>query len=83
MKIKHFQRAFLGIVGFFVVTVGVSAVNAERPRLVGLGCGPERETLVAVEEDDLPAPCYVVDTPQNLCGVASATECAAYLGEGY
>lgn len=52
-------------------------------RLVGLGCGPDHATLTAVEEDEFPAPCHVIDTPERLCGHTDAEECAAYLGEGY
>jgi hypothetical protein len=85
MKEPNFRAALLGII--FVGCLGgvavETAMKAETPRLVGLGCGPERETLVAVEEDDLPPPCYVVDTPQNLCGHDNATQCAEYLGDGY
>lgn len=55
----------------------------EAHRLIGLGCGPDRLTLTAVEEDELPAPCYAVDTPQNLCGHDDIDECAAYMGDGY
>jgi hypothetical protein len=83
MKKLHTGHALLGVIGFFAVTIGCVAVQEHSARLVGLGCGPDRETLIAAEEDDLPAPCYVVDTPQNLCGTDSATECALYLGEGY
>ena len=80
----HAGHGLLAITGFFAVVVGCVAVaESERPRLVGLGCGPDHETLIAVNEDDFPPPCYVVDTPQNLCGTDDALSCANYMGEGY
>jgi len=69
-----------------------SASNAEEltitHRLVGLGCGPARLTYTAVEEDEFPAPCYAIDTPEAMCPVDDtepvlAWECAAYLGDGW
>jgi len=56
--------------------------------LVGLGCGAERKTYTAAEEDHFPAPCYAVDTPAHLCpddegDEPLAWECAAYLGDGW
>jgi len=60
-------------------------------RLVGLGCGPDRLTYTAEEEDMFPAPCYAIDTPENMCPTdpmfedepVLAWECAAYLGDGW
>lgn len=59
-------------------------------QLVGLGCGKERLTMVAVEEDEFPV-CDTIDTPANLCGEIdgegeeiTTLECAYYLGnEGW
>lgn len=56
---------------------------SEIARLVGLGCGPDRLTLYAVEESDFPK-CDTIDTPERLCGPGvNAPDCAAYLGEGW
>lgn len=68
-------------------------------RLVGLGCGPDRLTFTANEEDDFPAPCYAIGTPEELCPPdedfagtplgpggdepVDAKECAEYLGNGW
>lgn len=57
-------------------------------RLVGLGCGPDRLTFTANEEDHFPAPCYAIGTPAELCPddptlppePVDAAECAAYMG---
>ena len=53
-------------------------------RLVGLGCGPDRLTFIASEEDHFPE-CDTIDTPENLCGRGhDAQQCANYLGwEGW
>jgi hypothetical protein len=52
-------------------------------RLIGLGCGAERLTFTAMEEDHFPAPCYAVGTAEELCpGTGADTaECATYLGK--
>lgn len=47
-------------------------------RLVGIGCGPAKEILIAVEEDHFPR-CAAIDTPQNFCGTDSAEACARRL----
>lgn len=59
-------------------------------RLVGLGCGPNRITGTAREEDEFPAPCYAIGTPEEMCPpeptfeyIPTVAECAAYLGEGW
>jgi len=61
----------LGVMGFLLWAAGPS-----QPRLVGLGCGPDHLTLVAREEDEFPAPCFVVDTPRHMCGHDDAMRCA-------
>ena len=71
------------------------ASNAEEltidHRLIGLGCGPSRLTYTAVEEDEFPAPCYAVGTPEEMCPASypyddeqvMVWECARYLGDGW
>jgi hypothetical protein len=66
-----------------VLGLALVTVAPEQPRLVGLGCGPDRLTLTAVEEDEFPAPCYAVETPMALCGHDDAAACADYMGQGY
>jgi hypothetical protein len=54
----------------------------EIARLVGVGCGPDKLTLYAVEESDFPE-CDEIDTPENLCGPGvSAADCAFRIGDG-
>lgn len=71
--------------------VGATAVGGYDPggpavsnqRLVGLGCGPQRLTFTAAEEDHFPT-CDTIDTPENLCGVGvTAEDCAIYMGDGW
>lgn len=60
--------------------------------LIGLGCGPDRLTLTAPEEDWFPAPCYAVLDYREACPVSpnvpysdadDAIDCARYLGDGW
>jgi len=61
----------------------------ENHRLIGIGCGSDRLTYTAQEEDEFPAPCYAVGTPDNLCPSYDGgyppdlPECVAYLGDGW
>jgi len=58
-------------------------------RLIGLGCGEERLTYTAVEEDHFPAPCYAIGTMEELCPTASGDyppdmiDCVLYLWDGW
>ena len=58
-------------------------------RLIGLGCGPERLTYTAEEEDHLPPPCYLVGTMDEMCPVPDGeyppnmVDCALFLGDGW
>lgn len=36
-------------------------------RLIGFACGPQRLTLLAAEEDELPAPCERVEQTADAC----------------
>jgi hypothetical protein len=61
----------------------------EHHRLIGLGCGPNRLTYTAAEEDHFIAPCYAIGTPQDLCPTygedypPDLPECVLYLGDGW
>lgn len=103
-------RLLIGVLSWAVVLLIVvvmqlsSAAKGEdgynpNHRLVGVGCGPQRLTFTADEEDHFPAPCYAIGTPEELCPPdpamagtplgpggdepIDAKECAEYLGNGY
>ena len=58
-------------------------------RLIGLGCGPDRLTYTAKEEDHFPAPCYLVGTMDEVCPVPDGEyppdmiDCVLFLGVGW
>ena len=77
-------------------TAGEAEGRTANHRLIGLGCGPDRLTMTAVEEDHFPAPCDTIATPEELCPEDPAfadtalsndpitvAECALYMGDGW
>lgn len=68
-------------------TVGDDFVPVDH-RLIGLGCGKERLTYTAAEEDHFPAPCYAIGTEVEFCTFegeypADLIDCVRYLGDGW
>lgn len=67
------------------------------PRLIGFGCGPKAQTLLANEEDEFPSTCRAIEPVEEACAVSwsdgqggevlstvlQPDECVAFWGDGY
>jgi hypothetical protein len=64
-----------------------NGIDVPGHRLVGLGCGAQRLTMTAREEDEFPT-CEAIDGPADMCptadgSVPTAGDCARYMGDGW
>lgn len=86
MKSVRKLRILLACVALALTPLSACSVPqaeaAPANRLVGVGCGPDRVTMAAVEEDEFPGTCDAIGKPEEFGCRADDTPdfCVAYLG---
>jgi hypothetical protein len=83
--------SFGGLALAAAATQPATPASISQPRLIGFGCEPGAKTLLANEEDEFPGKCRSIETVEAACTFntageverLSATDCAAFWGDGY